>query len=404
MAKLREITLPPQLKESLVQGHPWVYRDRLPRTLRFETGTWVRVRCNNWTGFGLWDNKGPIAIRIFSQRLLPEARWLKERVQAAWELRSPLREQNCTAYRWLFGEGDGLPGITVDLYGDYAVVQTYMEGASTLLDWLVKALREIAPLQGILWRTKHQEETESNDHKNDKHNNTKDNKTQLLWGKEPKGDITVKEHGLLFQVNLQTGQKTGLFLDHRENRRFVGKLSQGKTVLNCFSYTGAFSLYALRGGASHVTNVDVGKQLADVANINVRLNQFDGDRHSFVTADCFDVLQRYAAEKKTFDIVILDPPTFAKNKKNRFSAIRAYTKLNALALKCVAPGGLLISASCTSQVSPEDFKTMLAAAAGGDRRIQILHEAGQPLDHPIPAGFPEGRYLKFVVGKVNPIV
>lgn len=392
MAKLRDITVPTQLKESLVQGHPWVYRDRLPPNLRFETGTWVRVRCSNWTGYGLWDNKGPIAIRIFSQRLLPEARWLKERVQTAWELRSPLREQNCTAYRWLFGEGDGLPGITVDLYGDYAVVQTYMEGAIALLDWLVKALREIAPLQGILWRTKHQEGEEN-----------KDNKTQLLWGKEPKGTITVKEHGLLFQVDLKTGQKTGLFLDHRENRHFVSTISRGKTVLNCFSYTGAFSLYALRGGASHVTNVDVGKQLAEVANTNVRLNQFDGDRHHFVTADCFDLLNRYAAEQKTFDIVILDPPSFAKNKKNRFAAIRAYSKLNALALQCVTPGGLLISASCTSQVSPEDFKTMLAAAAGGDRRIQIIHEAGQPIDHPIPAGFPEGRYLKFVVGKVNAI-
>jgi 23S rRNA (cytosine1962-C5)-methyltransferase len=397
MAKLREITVSTQLKERLAQGHPWIYRDRLPREARFETGEWVRVKCGGWTGFGLWDNKGPIAIRIFSQRQLPDPRWLKARVQAAWELRSPLREQNCTAYRWLFGEGDGLAGITVDLYGEYAVVQTYMEGASVLLDWLVNALIAVAPLQGILWRTKHLENSESE--------NPQESKTQLLWGKEPKGDITVKEHGLLFQVNLQTGQKTGLFLDHRENRRFVGEISQDKTVLNCFSYTGAFSLYALRGGASHVTNVDIGKHLAAVADTNVRLNNFDRDRHNFVTADCFDVLHRYAQEQQTFDIVILDPPTFAKSKQNRFAAIRAYTKLNAIALKCVAPNGLLVSASCTSQVSPEAFKEMLATAAeSSDRRIQIIHEAGQPLDHPVPAAFAEGRYLKFVVGKVNQIV
>lgn len=255
----------------------------------------------------------------------------------------------------------------------------------------------VAPLQGILWRTKHQEGLENE--------SPQESKTQLLWGKAPKGNITVKEHGLLFQVNLQTGQKTGLFLDHRENRRFVGEISQGKTVLNCFSYTGAFSLYALRGGANHVTSVDIGKNLAAVADSNVRLNQFDSDRHTFVTADCFDVLHRYAQEQKIFDIVILDPPTFAKSKQNRFAAIRAYTKLNALALKCVAPNGLLVSASCTSQVSPEAFKEMLASAAAlSDRRIQILHEAGQPLDHPVPAAFLEGRYLKFVVGKVNRIV
>ncbi len=393
MAKLREITVSPQLKERLAQGHPWIYRDKLPREMRFGTGEWLKVRCGGWTGFGLWDNKGPIAVRIFSQRQLPDPKWLKARVQSAWELRAALREQNCTAYRWLFGEGDGLPGITVDLYGEYAVLQTYMEGASTLLDWVMKALREVAPLQGILWRTKHQEGNEN-----------QESKTQLLWGKDPGDEITVKEHGLLFRVNLQTGQKTGLFLDHRENRRFVGEISRNKTVLNCFSYTGAFSLYALRGGASHVTNVDIGKQLAAVANLNVRLNQFDSDRHTFITADCFEVLNRYVQEGKTFDMVILDPPSFAKSKQNRFAAIRAYTKLNALAFKCVAPNGLIVSASCTSQVSPEAFKEMLASAASSsDRRIQILHEAGQPLDHPIPAAFSEGRYLKFVVGRVLPI-
>lgn len=260
----------------------------------------------------------------------------------------------------------------------------------------MNALLALAPLQGILWRTKHLENSENE--------NPQECKTKLLWGKSPNGDITVKEHGLIFQVNLQTGQKTGLFLDHRENRRFVGEISQDKTVLNCFSYTGAFSLYALRGGASHVTNVDIGKHLAAVADTNLRLNKFDSDRHTFVTADCFEVLHRFAQAKQTFDIVILDPPTFAKSKQNRFAAIRAYTKLNAIALKCVAPNGLLVSASCTSQVSPEAFKEILAVAAeSSDRSIQIIHEAGQPLDHPFPAAFAEGRYLKFVVGKVNQI-
>ncbi len=395
MAKLRDITVSTQLKDRLAQGHPWIYRDRLSTDVRFATGEWVRVRCGGWSGFGLWDNKGPIALRIFSQRQLPDPRWLKDRVQAAWELRSPLRNQQCTAYRWLFGEGDGLPGITVDLYGEFAVVQTYMEGATALLDWLVAALQTVAPLQGILWRTQHQEAAEDT-------SLPSDSKTQLLWGTAPTADLTVKEHGLLFQVNLQTGQKTGLFLDHRENRRLVGELSHGKTVLNCFSYTGAFSLYALRGGASHVTNVDMGKNLAAVADTNVRLNQFDYDRHTFITADCFELLQRYGQEQRTFDIVILDPPSFAKSKQNRFAAIRAYTKLNALALKCVAPHGLLVSASCTSQVSPDAFKEMLASAGvASDRRLQILHDAGQPLDHPVPAAFPEGRYLKCVVSRIS---
>ena len=215
----------------------------------------------------------------------------------------------------------------------------------------------------------------------------------------------VREHGIQLYADLRGGQKTGLFLDQRENRRYVESVSAGRTVLNCFAYTGGFSLYALRGGARAVVSADIGKGLAEAAAANVALNGFDAARHGFVTGDCFDLLARYAEEGRRFDLVILDPPSFAKSKQSRFAAVRAYTRLNALALRCVAPGGLLASASCTSQVGPEPFKEMLAAAAASaGRRLQIVHEAGQPLDHPVPAHFPEGRYLKFVVGRVVDVV
>ncbi len=419
MPKLREVSVSTQLKERLVQGHPWVYRNHVTAA-GLESGEWVRVRCGGWTGYGLWDNRSPIALRIFSQQQLPDPRWLRQQIESAWELRSPLR-RDCTAYRWLFGEGDGLPGITVDLYGQFAVVQTYMEGATVLLDWLVKGLTATAPLEGILWRSQHQAEPGETRQVGD--GDETDNpgksspKTQLLWGNPPPEDLVVTEHGLQFQVNLATGQKTGLFLDHRENRQWVEHLSQGRSLLNCFAYTGAFSLYALRGGASHVTSVDIGKGLAAAAERNVQLNQLDSHRHQFITADCFTVLQQFIQSGQTFDVVILDPPSFAKTKQNRFAAIRAYAKLNALALQCVAPNGLLVSASCTSQVSPEAFKEMLATAStlsvgGGEQaasskrkprhhRLQIIHEAGHPLDHPVPPQFPEGRYLKFVVARVS---
>src|SRR3954466_14172733 len=150
MPKLPEITLPTNLKERLAQGHPWVYRNHVPPNVRLPSGAWVRARCGSWRGYGLWGAGRPIAIRIFSERQLPDARWLRERVRAAWDLRAPLREAGCTAYRWLFGEGDGLPGLTVDRYGDFAVVQTYMDGAGQLLEWLLAALNEVAPLRGIV--------------------------------------------------------------------------------------------------------------------------------------------------------------------------------------------------------------------------------------------------------------
>lgn len=397
MAKLPVITLPTSLKERLLQGHPWVYRNHVPADVRLPSGSWVRSQAGNWKGYGLWENQGPIAIRVFSTQQLPDHRWLRERIQEAWALRSPLRQSGCTAYRWLFGEGDGLPGITVDWYDQYAIVQTYMAGAAELLEGVIAGLQATTALKGIYWRSQHKnqapEETRTEP--------TSDSKVELLWGEPAPEDLTVVEQGLKFQVNLRTGQKTGLFLDHRENRKFVAGLSSDRTVLNCFAYTGAFSLYALRGGAKQVTSVDIGKGLAEATNVNIRLNHLDEKRHTFITQDCFTLLEQWVEQNRTCDVVILDPPSFAKARQSRHAAQRAYTRLNALALRCVAPGGWLVTASCTSQVGPEAFREAIAAAGGSARRrLQVIHEAGQPLDHPVPAHFPEGRYLKFVVGRV----
>ena len=411
MPKLPDIQLPGHLKERLAQGHPWVYRNHVPAGVRLPSGAWVRARCGSWSGYGLWDAERPIAIRVFSERQTPDARWVRERVRAAWDLRAPLREAGCTAYRWLFGEGDGLPGLTVDRYGDFAVVAAYMDGADELIGWLADALSEMAPLRGIVLRRRDADEDEATDDQRpttneaDSHSSFVVGRSSTLWGASPPKNLVVREHGVQLYADLRGGQKTGLFLDQRENRRYVESVSAGRAVLNCFAYTGGFSLYALRGGASAVVSADIGKGLAEAAAANVALNGFDAARHSFVTGDCFDLLARYAEEGRRFDLVILDPPSFAKSRQSRFAAVRAYTRLNALALRCVAPGGLLASASCTSQVGPEPFKEMLAAAAASaGRRLQIVHEAGQPLDHPVPAHFPEGRYLKFVVGRVVDVV
>jgi 23S rRNA (cytosine1962-C5)-methyltransferase len=409
MPKLRDINLPSALKERLQQGHPWVYRNHVPEHVRLPSGAWVRVRCGNWGGYGLWDSASPIAIRIFSERQQPDARWLRERVAAAWALRAPLRAAGCTAFRWLFGEGDGLPGITVDRYDEFAVVQTYMD-AGALLDWLPEALQAVAPLRGIVLRERGLEDPRQGDKETRRQGEHPQNRSSSpplpisLSGRLPPDDLVVTEHGLRFYADLQGGQKTGLFLDHRENRRYVEGISAGRDVLNCFAYTGAFSLYALRGGAQSVVSNDIGKGLAEATAANIALNDLDAARHSFVTGDSFALLNAYVEQGRCFDLVILDPPSFARNRQSRFAAQRAYARLNALAMRCVKPGGLLATASCTSQVGPEAFKEALAAAgASADRRMQIIHEAGQPLDHPVPAHFPEGRYLKFVVGRVGEV-
>lgn len=377
---LPTIHLPRELSKRLQQGHPWVYRDRVPSDPGLSSGTWVRVLCGGFEGFGLWDARSPIAVRIFSHNRVPGTAWMMERIREAWHRRESLRQDGTSAYRWLFGESDGVPGVVVDLYGDYAVVQVYAESLRVVLDWVQAGLLACANLKGILLR---------------------DEGLTSLWGRHPHQALVVEENGLRLYVDLAAGQKTGLYLDQRENRYYLERWCAGRRVLNCFAYTGAFSLYAIRGGARAVTGVDIASPLAYEYARNLALNGFDPDAYPFVVADCFELLSEYAERGEQYDLVILDPPSLARAKKSRFAAQRAYVHLNQAAMRCVAPGGLLATASCTSQVSPRAFREAVGeAAARTERRFLMLHEAGQAIDHPVPAHFPEGRYLKFVLGQV----
>ncbi len=406
--KLPIVAVSPAIRRSLAQGHPWVYRDQIvplkgrAAPPRFPSGTWVRVLSGSFEGVGLWDAEGAIAVRLFAGGRVPDEAWLSERVRAAYELRAPIREwppagRETTAYRWLFGESDGLPGIVVDLYDRWAAVELYSQGLDALLEPLLAALRSVAPLEGIVLRRGGARDGDDST-----------SRAETVWGRRPPGDLVIRENGLSFYVNLQRGQKTGFFLDHRDNRAAIEPWCRGRTpsvrdteVLNAFSYTGAFTIYALRGGAAHVTGVDIAPASAPETRRNLELNGMDPSCCENVVADCFEWLARAAQQGRQFDVVILDPPSLARDKASRHAAARAYTRLNALAMQCLRPGGVLATASCTGQVSPDMFREALAAAATqAGRRLLILHEAGHALDHPVPAHFPEARYLKFVLGRV----
>jgi len=375
------IYLPNELSKSLRRGHPWVYRDRLPRDISLPSGTWVQIQCGKLRAYGLWDAHSPIAVRVFSHNRAPDRGWVMQRIRQAWELRQPLRSGRTTAYRWVYGEGDGLPGLVVDLYGAYAVIETYAKSVESILNWAVDGLRACAPLKGVLYRGEHD---------------------QALWGRRPEHGLIVEENGLCFHVDPLAGQKTGLYLDHRDNRAFLERWAEGRQVLDCFSYTGAFALYALRGGARQVVSVDIAAPAIEQARRNRKLNGFSPDDHPCLVADCFDLLDEYAKPGRRFDLVILDPPSLARTRARRHAALRAYERLNCAAMRCVEVNGLLATASCTSQVSPGDFVGALAdAAVRADRSLRILHESGHALDHPVSAHFPEGRYLKFVLGRVE---
>lgn len=379
------LDLPATLRGPLAQGHPWVYRNQVPGVPELASGTWVRVRCSGFSAIGVWDGQSPIAIRLFSRSVKPDYLWVADRVAEAWALRASVRAGPNSGYRWIFGESDGLPGIVADLYGEFAVIRTYVESVEQLVPWVSDALHMHTDLQGILWRRAGTDTTEH------------------LWGQRPPGDHVIEENGLLFYVNLFSGQKTGFFFDQRENRLILEQWCQRRTVLDCFSYTGAFALHALRGGATSVTLCDISQGAMEAARANLRLNDFDASNNTLLVQDCFDLLEQFATEKRQFDVVILDPPSFARDRQSRHAAERAYVRLNRLALQCVAVGGVLASASCTSQVSPAAFRQALSEAARqAGRRLQIVSDAGQAVDHPVPAYFPEARYLKFLVCRVLP--
>lgn len=394
--KLPDLVVNPALRPRLSTGHPWIYRNHVAGVPALPSGTWVRVRCGDWRAVGLWSAEGPIAVRVFSRSDVPDRRWLRTRLQEAWDLREPVRAHDTTAWRWLFGESDGVPGVTVDYYDGFAVIQTYAPSLDVLVPPLVEAMTAEGNVRGILMRHRSGDDEEAM--------RDQEGKVERLWGAWPERDLLVSEHGLRFTANLYAGQKTGLFLDHRENRLMLQQFCSGRTVLNCFAYTGAFSVYAARGGATRVTSCDIAADAIADARKNFALNGFDPEQHEFIASDVFDLLEEYAARGRTFDVIVLDPPSFARARKHIEVAVRAYTRLNRLALQCLTPGGLLVSASCTSQVSPEMFREMLGdAAARAGKRLALIHEAGQPVDHPVAAHFPEGRYLKFAIGRVGPI-
>jgi 23S rRNA (cytosine1962-C5)-methyltransferase len=386
---MQELVLPDSLAVGLASGHPWVYRDHVARA-REKTGAWVSIRAASFRAFGLWDDESPIAVRIFSSVSVPTAQWFRARIEEAWALRAPLRNHGVTGFRWVYGEGDGLPGLVVDWYDGYAVVMTYAKSIGAILPAVVQAIDDVARPKGIVRRIRHEEGGAE---------------ISLLRGEMPPEVVNVQEYGMALEADLFHGQKTGLFFDHRENRAFVKERAHGLRVLNLFSYTGGFSVAAALGGATQVTSVDIAPQAVEASRRNFELNGLPAASHDAVAADVFAFLEKAAQSEQRWDLVVCDPPSFAKSREQKKNAERGYVRLMTSALRLVAPGGLFCAASCTSQIGPAEFRILIADAARKSKlRFQTVWDVGQPLDHPILIGHEEGRYLKFVVGRISPRV
>lgn len=390
-SQLKTIILKRGKEESLLRFHPWVFSGaiaHLPEGL--EEGETVRVEASDGRPLGVGHYEiGSIAVRMLdsSERMI-DSDFYAERLSQAWELRRKLgliRPDNST-FRLVHGEGDFLPGCVIDIYGNTAVLQAHSPGMHFARDIIARELTRLpdAGIRNVYYKSE----------------TTLPFKARL----DPVNDYIIGgfdtniavENGLKFNIDWLKGQKTGFFVDQRDNRSLLQKYSHGAKVLNMFCYTGGFSVYAMRGGAQLVHSVDSSAKAITLTDANIELN-FPGDeRHKSYAEDAFKFLGRM--EKGTYDLIVLDPPAFAKHRSAIRNAMIGYRRLNAAAFEKIAPGGILFTFSCSQAISKEQFRlAVFTAAAMSGRRVRILHQLTQPADHPVNIYHPEGEYLKGLV-------
>lgn len=386
------IALKPKKEESLLRFHPWVFSGAV-RTIDGSPaeGTLVRVTdaWGNFLGIGHYQI-GSIAVRILSfQEEAIDATFWQTRLAATYALRQAigLHSPSNNTFRLVHGEGDFLPGLVIDIYGNTAVIQAHSVGMHLVRSEIARALTQVIPsVKHVYYKS---EGTLP-------HKAPITDRTDgfLIGGGHDITEIAL-ENGLRFHIDWLRGQKTGFFVDQRANRTFLEHYANGRNVLNMFCYTGGFSVYALRGGATSVTSVDSSAKAIALTDENVRLNFGEEPRRHSVAIDAFRYLEQI---DDTHDLIILDPPAFAKHRDALRNALQGYKRLNAKAFEKIKSGGILFTFSCSQVVDKEQFRlAVFSAAAISRRRVRILHQLTQPADHPVNIYHPEGEYLKGLV-------
>lgn len=384
---VHEVTISRGAADAVRRGHPWVYREQLARPPKgAKTGDEVAlVEGGESFARGLFDADSALAVRVWTHGAALSPALFETRATRALSKRDALFDESTTAHRWIHGEGDRMPAIVVDRYADVAVLRLDGDAIATRLDAIVAAVWPLARARGV--RSLVLRKTDKTDA----------DKTSLLEGAEVTGERVVTERGVRFVVDVLRGQKTGAFLDQRDNRARVGAMARGKRVLNLFSYAGGFSLHATLGGATHVTSVDIAANAHATAQASFRASHVDPSKHAFVTSDAYVFLENAKRRGERWDLIISDPPSFAPSEKAVPRALAAYRKLHHACVSVLADRGVFCASSCSSHVGAARFLSTLddASLGRGDLSLAALH--GHPEDHPTLPAWPEGAYLKFAV-------
>ena len=385
-------------QKSLERKHPWVFSGAIDHVKENpKNGETVKVisadgKFLSWAAFSI---KSQISLRVwsFNENEIIDSKFFKEKILQAIEYREQFVDSsNTNAYRLINAESDGLPGLIVDKYNDFIVCQFLSSGAEFWKQEIVAQLSALLNPTGIFERSdvevREKEGLEPI--------------SGVLFGKIPSDLIEIVENGIKFLVDIKNGHKTGFYLDQRENRKLVESLTNQKEVLNCFSYSGGFSAYAIKGGAIKVTNIDSSAEALSLAEKNLSLNQIDSSKYENVADDVFKYLRKLRDANKQFDIIILDPPKFADSASQVEKAGRGYKDINLLAIKLLKKNGLLFTFSCSGHITTDLFNKIISdAALDSGKTVHIIKHLTQSMDHTISTNFPEGFYLKGLLCRVN---
>ena len=386
---MKRIILHKGKEKSLLRYHPWVFSGAVAKMDKgIGNGEIVEV-CDHTGAFLALGHYhyNSIAVRVFSfDPVTPDYDFWRDKLIRAYRFRQSIGltdNPDTTMYRLVNGEGDGLPGLIIDLYDGNAVLQFHSFGMYQLRDVFVQCLHELFPDLHSIYNKSGLTLGETEQFTPE---------DELLFGEL--GAVRAKENGIAFNIDIQGGQKTGFFLDQRDSRAMVGELARGRNVLNMFCYSGGFSTYALRGGATHVDSVDISRKAIELTEGNIQLLGGDApQRHTAYCEDVFAFLEEMPSQQ--YDLIVLDPPAFAKHHRVKEQGIKVYRNINRKAMSKLKPGGLLFTFSCSQAISIDDFRTIaFSAAAMENKNVRVVHQMQHALDHPVSIYHPEGDYLK----------